>query len=35
MLKNEEIAIMYRKKEFGITHTLNIDEGTFNIFKIL
>ena len=27
MLKNEDLAIMYRKKEFVLTHTLNIDNG--------
>ena len=27
MLKNEDLALMYRKKEFGLTHVLNIDNG--------
>lgn len=27
MLKSEDLAIMYKRKELGLTHTLNIDDG--------
>lgn len=27
MLKNEDLGIIFRKKELGVTHTLNIDDG--------
>ena len=27
MVKNEDLSIIFRKKELGVTHTLNIDDG--------
>jgi hypothetical protein len=35
MLANEDLAVMYRKKEFGMTHTLNIDECKLTSNKFL
>jgi len=36
MLKNEDLGIIFRKKELGVTHTLNIDDGKcFATYKLI
>jgi hypothetical protein len=29
MLKNDDLGIIFRKKELGVTQTLNIDDGKY------